>query len=1194
MTEASRHEVCAACGTPIPVQAPGAQCPACLLRLGTELGFAAAVDATLLDAEQVRKFGDYELLEEIARGGMGVVYRAWHFPGEREVAVKMIMAGQLATRESVARFRNEAAVAARLDHPNIVPVYEVGEFETQHYFSMRYVPGKRNIATWARELPAEGRCEAIAATMAEVVRAIAFAHERGVLHRDLKPSNILMDAANWPQITDFGLAKLLDGEAATLTLSSAVLGSPSYMAPEQAEPRGREITTATDVYGLGAVLYELLAGRPPFEGSSPLQVVRRVVEESAPRLAKVPADLATLCRKCLAKEPGQRYASALALAEDLERFARGEQVEARALSTFGEIRAWARRQPVIAALLGALLLVLLLGFAGVLWQWRHAEAARLAEAEANVQLRDTINHLDWRNIEVLLERDYAPQALANLARRIRSEPQSWQAASYAISILEQRQFAFPAGPPIVGPDEEFTGWPAFAPDGRRAAYGTKDGRVHVIDSNSGQEALPPLATGGTVVAVSFSPDGTQLAAGCEDGTLLLWAMPGGRLLSRTATPAVPLRQILFTADGRSLILAGGEVVVRGAVEEFIRGQAPSAVLSAGFPVNSISSSADGRRLLGWNGKKGYPLRVWGLAEKEAQPFSPPETMDVRDASLDASGRRAAVVVGTFEVQVWDLERTVLLCRISGSTGEIQSALLTPDGTRVVVVSHIGQARVFSAETGLPASQPMSQLYQLRGVMLDQAGAKLLTGGWDRKARLWDVSKGEPLSEAIRHPTAVEHVALDAAGDRAFTVAISPPPSRRRYLQAWQLRHPFIPTDLTPPGGRELDATRLSPDDRYFAVGSWTPRTAVTVYDRSTGQPVLDRAPIKGQAYACEFSPDGRRFLAVTNTGWLHGWSTGDWQPLFAPVKMPSGLQPATLSPDGLVVGAGGTDGVLRFYDARTGAFLREMKHGALIKSVRFSPDGTRVVTAGADALAQVWEVATGRPLVTLRGHTAQILCTQFSPDGKRIVTASYDSTARLWNAETGVPLCPPILHQGNVSHAIFSPDGRRLGTGAGDGSARIWDAFTGEPLIDWILRPDTVQTVQFHPDGLRFLTNDQGGFRLWDVATGEPVTMQFREPMTGGLGVDAPSFRDCFSHDGRYLAFGLSRNRATLWPIPRPPAPVPVWFAEFIDLIASGDVDPGPSGETLPGTRLLAFRERARHFGDTDFYEAWVRRYLGL
>ena len=283
---------CALCSAVIPAGAPFGQCPKCLLSLGSGFGAMSEIGPDLLSAHQVRSFGDYELLEEIARGGMGVVYHARQLSLGREVAVKMILAGELATAETVQRFRNEAAAAARLDHPNIVSVYEIGEHETQHYFSMRLVLGQQNIATWAKSLvlsPGDSATR-IAAMMARVARAVAFAHERGVLHRDLKPSNILVDEKGEPQVTDFGLAKIVSEEDSALTLSVQMLGSPSYMAPEQAEGNHRDVTTASDVYGLGAVLYELLAGRPPFVAKSPLATARLVVEQMPARLPDVPRD----------------------------------------------------------------------------------------------------------------------------------------------------------------------------------------------------------------------------------------------------------------------------------------------------------------------------------------------------------------------------------------------------------------------------------------------------------------------------------------------------------------------------------------------------------------------------------------------------------------------------------------------------------------------------------------------------------------------------------------------------------------------------------------------------------------------------------------------------------------------------------------------------------------------------------------
>src|SRR5947209_5613733 len=335
----SALKVCPKCGAEIPADAPEGACAGCLLESGLNLlaqeeetfALPRSERATRSErlAEMVGELGDYELLEEVGRGGQGVVFRARQKSLNRTVALKVISLGQWASEAPLKRFRREAEAAASLDHPSIVPIYEVGEREGSCYFSMKFVEGGQLDEVVRREpMPIRQAAELIA----KVARTVHYAHEHGILHRDIKPGNILVDEKGEPHLTDFGLARLVETES-TMTRTLEVLGTPSYMAPEQAVGNNAGVTSATDIYGLGAVLYQLVSGHPPFAGGTTFETVRLVLdtEPRQPRLLnpKIDRDLNTICLKCLDKDRQRRYASALALAEDLERWLNDEPIRAR-------------------------------------------------------------------------------------------------------------------------------------------------------------------------------------------------------------------------------------------------------------------------------------------------------------------------------------------------------------------------------------------------------------------------------------------------------------------------------------------------------------------------------------------------------------------------------------------------------------------------------------------------------------------------------------------------------------------------------------------------------------------------------------------------------------------------------------------------------------------------------------------------
>lgn len=417
-------KTCPHCGAKLSGDGPAGSCPACLLGLAfdtkthvNEVDFnKVANHQSPIANRTIRYFGDYELLEEIARGGMGVVYRARQVSLNRPVALKMILAGQVATSAAIQRFHTEAEAAARLDHPHIVPIYEIGQYDGQHYFSMKLIEGGTLAAALPRssrgdeaqsstrpmakatkrsELPHLGcyGAKEAAQLVSTVARTVHYAHQRGILHRDLKPTNILLDEKSEPYVTDFGLAKLAEDDS-SLTVTVATLGTPAYMSPEQAAGRSKELTTAADIYSLGAILYELLSGRPPFRAETAVDTLRQVCEQEPirPRALNpaVDRDLETICLKCLNKDPQRRYGSAEMLADDLDRWRNGEPITARPVNTAEKSWSWCRRKPALATsllLIFILLLIVIIGSPIAVFRINRERQSAVEARQNEIRLR---------------------------------------------------------------------------------------------------------------------------------------------------------------------------------------------------------------------------------------------------------------------------------------------------------------------------------------------------------------------------------------------------------------------------------------------------------------------------------------------------------------------------------------------------------------------------------------------------------------------------------------------------------------------------------------------------------------------------------------------------------------------------------------------------------------------------------------
>ncbi len=644
------NRICPECGQPLPEDAPDEVCPVCSLR--SALLFDPVDDARQLpppasasDPPFGREFGDYELLEEIARGGMGIVYKARQKSLDRIVALKMLLFGPRASPEFVKRFRAEAVLAASLQHPHIVAIHEVGAHDGQQFFVMDYVAGPSLARLVGHQsLPAR-RAAGYLKTVAE---AVHYAHECGILHRDLKPSNVLIDANDQPRVTDFGLAKRFEGDS-QVTLTGQVLGSPNYIPPEQALGKRGKVSRQSDVYALGATLYHVLTGRPPFQGETLSDTLQQVLhtEPLAPQLlnSSIPRDLETICLKCLEKEPARRYATAQALADELNRFLNGQPVLARPIGRADKAWRWCQRNPTLAGTGAVAVLAVALGFAGVLWQLQRAESQRRrAEAGEQFALQNAYA-ADLNQAQRSLEEGDFGRAvgLVDKYRPATNQPSTdmrhWE-WRYLWQLCQSDESSTLCRYPT------WIGAVAVSPDGKVLAVQKGDG-VALWDW-AGRRELRTLPVSGWRGAMAFSPVGSLLAAASCDATgqaeVTLWDANTGGAKARLPH-AVLVKSLSFSADGKLLATMDGKGTIRVWDVESQR-SLTNLVTSSGTVNRVVRLSPDGSRLA--FGDKDGCVRVlnWrtGTTCLEIPPLHP-EDGQVTAIAFSPNGRLLAWGVG---------------------------------------------------------------------------------------------------------------------------------------------------------------------------------------------------------------------------------------------------------------------------------------------------------------------------------------------------------------------------------------------------------------------------------------------------------------------------------------------------------------------------------------------------------------------
>jgi WD40 repeat protein len=1080
----------------------------------------------------VRYFGDYELLEEIARGGMGVVYKARQVSLNRTVALKMILAGQFASPADVDRFRLEAESAANLDHPNVLPIYEVGEHDGQQYFSMKLVTGG-SVANRLRESPPPPT-DGLVRLLALVARAVHFAHQRRVIHRDLKPANVLIDADGTPYVTDFGLAKKVEGDSG-LTQSGAVLGTPSSMAPEQARAE-RQLTTAVDVYALGAILYEVLTGRPPFRAASVYETVRQVIEREPdhPRTVNPSADrdLSVVALKCLEKDPAKRYESAAALADDLDRWQRGEPIAARPARSFERTWKWARRNPAVAFLLTTVFILLVMLSAislavahGMRKVWL-AEAAylqkqtdlRMAAEAALYRTRIAVAHAAWQGNEVWRAR----QTLADCP----PEARGWE-WHYLRRLCD-------TGLLTLGADRGTFRCVDYSPDGKLLAGGAADGVV-VWDVVTGKElkVLPGTPARGPTTCVKFGPTGALLVAGRgpvvhydarNGGTsqingpseLVAWDWPAGTERFRLLLDG-PTGPFVFTADGKQLAAPGYNPRAGAsdvAILDALTGKEVTRLKDAGY---LPALTGDGKTLYvgRWNGTTAWDPATWA-----AKPESKLTANRVL-ADDPFTGWTATVELSSGAAVLYNPKADQPVARFDSHAGPVQA--LAFDGNGHLITGGLdGRVRVWFAD------KEAWLLNTFNGHSWPVTGVAASMRAWPRvvataggEVKLWDPARGQegsspgPLFNTIAAPLLCPsgRLAITWNGPTLMAIALdqsadATDEQRLTFEQSTQQQQAVAWA------GEDMLALLRSGDGKPATL--WNVRTKKDVATLEVKVPPLAQVDLRpADGLLAVFGRDDPADPKAPPGGRLSVSDTRSGKTLWS-VRLARNSGAVALSPaaDRLLVPELGARSVTRslgwgvtsstpiidectVYDARTGRVLWSAK-GSIWKA-EFAGGGAVLIQTGAgDRVDRLTchDAATGaeRWSVPLPGEPRVLVA---SPDGALFAYAD-DRTGgmegiEVRSLETGEVVAVLLRERASASQFIpaavaFTPDGSRLAVGRSDGSIRIWDPRAGAELLTLRGHKGAVASLVFTADGRKLVSvaRDEAA-RVWDATpTAEP------------------------------------------------------------------------------------------------------------
>jgi len=1015
------NQQCTRCGTRLPAGVLNGLCPGCLIDLS---------------AEPVRTFGDYDLLEEIARGGMGIVYRARQRSLDRVVALKLILSGQFASEQSKERFRTEARAAANLQHPNIVCVHEVGEQDGFQFYSMDYIPGQ-SLADVARDTPMTP--QNAAECVKQLAEAIEYAHRHGVLHRDLKPSNVLLDLSGRPHVTDFGLAKTSNGDA-SLTISGQMLGSPHYIPPEQASGDAKAGGSWSDVYSLGAILYHLITGRPPFLGHSIQDTLTQVLhkEPVAPRLLvpRIPRDLETICLKCLQKESHRRYQTAQQLVDELVLFLDGKPILAHPVGHAGKLWRWCRREPTIASLSGIATLFFTAGCLLVLSEWRHTEVQR-RRAEASLEHNRQLLYLgDMRlGFTSLADRELAPIRTA-LYNQIPTRSQT-DLRGFEWRFLWAR--AYPDGPRRLPERKGVAGASVFSPDGTILAVYYWDDAVRWWNLQTGRE-LRPAFTNASGLGV-FSSTGEEYILGTRDGTIQYIELRTGET-RRTIEKAGEL--IALTPDAATGVTIGANHLLK-VID-----------LRTGNVRFTKASRVSRRSDLSWNAT--IAIANDGKTVAVSLPY------EAAKPSLEAQTK----------IELYDLETQTVLGPIQRQ-GELYSLLFTPDGKMLITGWGDGSI-LFSEIRGTNVLKILAHKLPVLSLALSADAKTLASGSSDEGIQLWELPSGELKPQftlgqfgdvwSLAFSRDSQHL---AAGGRNTVITIC------------DLRQPPVPDDAHDLSPKNWGNFTFSPNSKLMAAVC--KGDVAKVWETDSLRLVTTVANV---GYVMVFSPDSKMLLVTDSRNVPFWWNLETNARIPLPPRGVAGVACADISSDRRWGILGHENGMLQLLDIEAGEEIAMWPaHEGGVLSVKFSPDAKQIISGGRDRSIAIWDSASHKKVASNPGeHRGAVCGLAYSQIADRIASGCGADMIKIWNpADLSKALASMPYHKAAIRALDFSLDGKTLASGSEDKTVRLFSVPLSQEIAMLVME-SPVRLVLFSPDGNTLaIVTDSGTLRLLRATT---------------------------------------------------------------------------------------------------------------